>query len=122
MESMPLTYPSCHLQPHRTIRTSPSLQHHHPAAPTAQELARSALQVQIEPSVGNGSQAKTSCTRRFKSSLTLVTQQNQMSGAADGNGGGGKHLQVESVYIPHGESNPGMPGGTRDSPRYIDKL
>ena len=34
MKSMPWTtssYPSCLLQPHRTIRTSRSLQHHHPS-------------------------------------------------------------------------------------------
>ena len=81
--------------------TDAHLQQYHPGAPSTQELARTALQVQITSPGGDsssGSQAKTSCTRRFKSSQTLVTQMS----SAEGNGA--KHVQIESVYIPHGKS------------------
>lgn len=67
---------------------------YHNSVPNALDLARLAQHVQIGSALGGaGSEAKTSCTRRYKSFHTLPVH------TFDGD----KSVQVESIFIPHGE-------------------
>lgn len=78
-------------QPERSLYMSWPPEHQEPGGPTSKDFARLAQDVQISNAVSSGTDAKTSCTRRYKAHQT-------MHFGVDNN------KEVESIFIPHGSS------------------
>ena len=77
--------------------------------PTPRDFAKLAEEVQIDNTV-HGSDAKTSCTRRYKALQPIYM-------------GPEGHKQVESIFIPYGSScPPRISGHTRSSTIRLDYL
>ncbi|KAH9928603.1 uncharacterized protein B0H18DRAFT_1094113 [Fomitopsis serialis] len=77
--------------PERSLYMSWPPEHQEPGGPTSKDFARLAQDVQISNAVSSGTDAKTSCTRRYKAHQTMHF-------------GGDNSKEVESIFIPHGMS------------------
>ncbi|KZT73143.1 hypothetical protein DAEQUDRAFT_722264 [Daedalea quercina L-15889] len=76
-------------QPERSLYMSWPPEHQEPGGPTSKDFARLAQDVQISNAVSSGTDAKTSCTRRYKAHQTMHF-------------GADNSKEVESIFIPHG--------------------
>ncbi|CCM04305.1 uncharacterized protein FIBRA_06476 [Fibroporia radiculosa] len=76
-------------QPDRSLLMSWPPEQHEPGSPTARDFAKLAQDVQITSASSGGTDAKTSCTRRYKAHQNM-------------NFGVDSTKEVESIFIPHG--------------------
>jgi len=76
-------------QPERSLCMSWPPDQQEPGGPTSKDFAKLAQDVQISSATSSGTDAKTSCTRRYKA------QQNMHFGVENSK-------EVESIFIPHG--------------------